>query len=183
MIEPLPNDRATVDFTDEEKRSILALRAGRLKDQPSTGAEETPFWAAEFLVGDERYALPLDALRACLPLRRVTPVPLSPPQVVGIVRFMGEILTTYSFSALLGGSGWRVDPSVLLVLDIGSEERVAVDCEQIPTPLALPALVVNRARTESDGAWAEVAIVGQPLVRVIDPAKLFLFGGKVARGG
>ena len=75
-------------------------------------------------------ALPLESLRAAVPLRMVTPVPLSPPHVIGILRFQGQILTAMSLSSLLGGRGWREDPAVLLVVDPGMGGRLlALDCQ------------------------------------------------------
>ena len=59
-----------------EVRELLARRAERLKARSDRGQEETTVWVAEFPLGEERFALPLEALRAALPLRMVTAVPL-----------------------------------------------------------------------------------------------------------
>src|SRR5262249_57706996 len=99
---------------------------------------EATFWVAEFPVGDERYAVPLQRLRGSVPLRLVTPVPLSPPHVVGILRFQGQVIAALSLAALLGGRGWRQDPAVLLVVEGPSGDLLALDCEQVPQPLAAP---------------------------------------------
>src|SRR5256885_11499923 len=99
----------------EQARALLERRAERLREKASDGAEdEAVLWAAEFLVGEDSYALPLDALRAAVPLRMVTGVPLSPPHVIGILRFQGQILTAMSLSSLLGGRGWRGEPAAIL---------------------------------------------------------------------
>jgi hypothetical protein len=119
---PKPKNAAPL-ITPEEEAQILELRAARLRAKPTSVADEAPFWVAEFPVGDEQYAIPLGLLRACIPLKMVTPVPLSPPHVIGVVRFQGEILSAFSMSALLEGKGWRTDPSVLLVVDQGRGSR------------------------------------------------------------
>ncbi len=88
----------------QEERELLERRAARLRDKPRAAEEESVLWAAEFPVGEDSYALPLESLRAAVPLKMVTPVPLSPPHVIGILRFQGQILTAMSLSSLLGGS-------------------------------------------------------------------------------
>ena len=107
-------------------------------------------------MGEDNYAIPLDLLRAAVPLRMVTPVPLSPPHVIGILRFQGQIVTALSLASLLGGRGWREDPAVLLVVDPGFGRLVAVDCERIPKPVGLPLKQVEDARAKATGAVAEV---------------------------
>src|SRR5207244_1724402 len=109
-------------FPDEiaqDERELLDRRAARLREKPRETEEESVLWAAEFPVGEDSYALPLDTLRAAVPLKMVTPVPLSPPHVIGILRFQGQILTAMSLSSLLGGRGWREAPAVLLGVDPG----------------------------------------------------------------
>src|SRR5437868_13919035 len=123
------------DLTQEE-RDLLERRAARLREKPRATEEESVLWAAEFPVGEDSYALPLEALRAAVPLRMVTPVPLSPAHVIGILRFQGQILTAMSLASLLGGRGWREDPAVLLVVDPGmGARRFALECERIRKPV------------------------------------------------
>src|SRR6202011_3917283 len=121
-----------------ELNELLARRAQRIREKPAEAEDENLLWVAEFPVGEETYALPLDTLRAAVPLKMVTPVPLSPPHVIGILRFQGQIVTALSLASLLGGRGWREDPAVLLVLDPGVGRLIALDCEQHPRPVAIP---------------------------------------------
>jgi purine-binding chemotaxis protein CheW len=164
---------------DAKTRDVLARRAARLRAPEST-TEDPVELVAEFPLGNERYAIPLSVLRAAVPLRRVTPVPLSRPHVVGILRFQGRMLTAFSMASLLGIRGWSHDPAVLLVVEAGADRLVAFDCEQIPRPvgLATPALEAARAR----GA-AEIEVVHDgAIIRVIDIARL-LDRAIGARGG
>jgi purine-binding chemotaxis protein CheW len=166
-------DPRTPEELSEEVRRLLERRAERLREKGSQAAEETILWAAEFPVGEESYALPLDALRGAVPLKMVTAVPLSPPHVVGILRFQGQVITAMSLSSLLGGRGWREDPAVLLVVDPGLGGRlVALDCERIPKPVQLPFAAVEEALSRSDGPIAEVTLPGPRLVNLIELRKL-----------
>src|SRR2546423_1164057 len=160
------------DLTQEE-RDLLERRAARLREKPRATEEESVLWAAEFPVGEDSYALPLESLRAAVPLKMVTPVPLSPPHVIGILRFQGQILTAMSLSSLLGGRGWREDPAVLLVVDPGLGGRLlALDCERIPKPVPLPHALVEEARARQAGAGAAGTRPARPPVNLLDPRPL-----------
>lgn len=174
---------------EKEVRDLLEERAKRLRglDQAESNREEAVLLVAEFPLGEERYALPLEALRAALPLRMVTPVPLSAPHVIGVLRFQGQVLAALSLASLLGGHGWRQDPAVLLVVDRGDGELCAVDCEAIPRPIGIPMGAVEAARARAEGPIIEVLFgpqTGQQqLVHLIDPARLFIRAGTGARHG
>lgn len=181
--------RTPDEAQEEEIRDLLEERAKRLRDleQSEANREEAVHLVAEFPLGEERYALPLESLRAALPLRMVTPVPLSAPHVIGVLRFQGQVLAALSLASLLGGHGWRQDPAVLLVVDRGDKELCAVDCEAIPRPIGLPVGAVEAARARAEGPILEVLFSPVPgqqqLVHLIDPPRLFSRSGTGARNG
>ena len=166
-----PHPRAEEPFAPE-LNALLERRAARVREKPSTADEESLLWVAEFRVGEDTYAIPLDMLRAAVPLRMVTPVPLSPPHVIGILRFQGQIVTALSLASLLGGRGWREDPAVLLVVDPGFGRLVALDCEQIPKPSGLPFARVVEARSRASGPVAELTLPGPRQVQLLDLRRL-----------
>ena len=155
-----------------ELSELLIRRAERIRHKPAEAGDENLLWVAEFPVGEETYALPLELLRAAVPLKMVTPVPLSPPHVIGILRFQGQIVTALSLASLLGGRGWREDPAVLLVVDPGFGRLVALDCERIPKPTGLPHAQVEEARARSTGAICEITVAGMRQVNLLDLARL-----------
>ncbi len=170
------NDKALSAYSEpsmEEIQAILERRAERLRSRREESTEETLLGVAEFPIGEERYAIPLESLRACLPLRLVTPVPLSAPHVVGVIRFQGQLISALSLSAMLDGKGWRQDPSVLLIVEPTHGHVVALDCEQIPRLISLPLHVVDRARTKGGDAVVEIALKGQRPINLIDLKLLF----------
>src|SRR2546426_11888895 len=103
-------ERRFPDDVTQEDRELLERRAARLREKPRESEEESVLWAAEFPVGEDSYALPLDTLRAAVPLKMVTPVPLSPPHVIGILRFQGQTPPPLSLPPLLGGPACPRDP-------------------------------------------------------------------------
>jgi purine-binding chemotaxis protein CheW len=160
------------DGVTVEDSLLLAMRAERLKALPSAREAEAQFWAAEFPVGPETFALPLGSLRGCIPLRMVSALPLSPPHVLGVVRFQGEIITAVSLSMLLGARGWSTDPFVLVVVRLNSGQTVALDCEQIPIQVELPPAEVERASPQQGALFAPVVVPGPRVVNLIDIERL-----------
>jgi purine-binding chemotaxis protein CheW len=157
---------------DAKAKEILERRAQRLRLAPQTVAEgPVEHHLAEFPVGEETYAIPLSAFRAVVPLRRVTPVPLARPHIVGILRFQGQIVTALSMAALLGIKGWRQDPAVLLVVDPGWGRLVAIDCEEVPRPVSIAHAALDEARAREAKAITEVVHSGH-IVHMIDLGKL-----------
>ncbi|HYO69911.1 MAG TPA: chemotaxis protein CheW [Archangium sp.] len=169
---------------DEEVRSLLDERATRLRGRVDGTADESLVLVAEFPLGEERYALPLESLRAALPLRLVTPVPLSQPHVIGVLRYQGFVLSAISLAALLGGHGWRQDPAVLLGVERGDGELCALDCEAIPRPLSLPAVAVEAARAQTEGPVIEVPVNNnRQIIHLIDLPRLFARGAGARNAG
>ncbi|MBJ6759625.1 chemotaxis protein CheW [Myxococcaceae bacterium JPH2] len=165
--------RMVEEAQEAEARDLLARRAARLRERGENTVEEAVHWIAEFPLGEERYALPLESLRAALPLRMVTPVPLSAPAVIGVLRFQGQVLSALSLASLLGGHGWRQDPAVLLVVEKGDGELCALDCEAIPRPTTLPLAAVEAARARTEGAVMEIFTSDRQLIHLIDLKRLF----------
>ena len=88
----------------QHEARLLEERAERLRSRKEA-VEDDGTWAAEFELGGERYALPLERLRACLPLKGVAPVPQARRGVVGITRWEGKVVAVFSLASLLGSVG------------------------------------------------------------------------------
>jgi purine-binding chemotaxis protein CheW len=162
----------TPDDKTAEVAAVLARRAARLRERPPAPDEDAMSWVAEFPIGDKQYGLPLETLRGTLPLRMVTPVPLAPPYVIGIVRFQGQVLTAISLSSLLGIRGWRHDPPVLLVVDAGFGHLTAVDCEEVPRATPLPVRILEEARSRGVKEMAIELVGDRRTIHFIDPARV-----------
>ncbi len=161
-----------LDLDSTAERELLERRAQRVRERPQDAVEESVLWVAEFPVGEETYAIPLEMLRAAVPLKMVTPVPLSPPHVIGILRFQGQILSALSLASILGGRGWREDPAVLLVVDPGFGRLVALDCERIPKTASYPHPLVAEARARAQSAVIELTVPGMRQVNLLDLRRL-----------
>jgi len=162
----------TWDGVTAEDALLLSMRAERLRSVPTSQEAEAQFWAAELPVGQETFALPLAALRGCIPLRLVTHLPLAPSHVLGVVPFQGEIVTAFSLSMLLGGRGWTTDPFVLVLVRLAGGQTVALDCEQIPVQVEIPRSEVDRRTLVPDAIAAPVVVPGPRVIQLIDIERL-----------
>src|SRR5882757_6351764 len=76
-----------------ETERILRARAQVLARPPSSApVPSTMLELLEFRVASERYALETRHVQGVYPLRELTPLPCTPPFVLGIVNVRGRIL-------------------------------------------------------------------------------------------
>lgn len=80
--------------TPEKSKEILRLRARALAREPKT--EEPPDQSleiVEFLLAYERYGVETLFIREVYPLKELTPLPGTPPFVLGIINVRGKMLS------------------------------------------------------------------------------------------
>jgi purine-binding chemotaxis protein CheW len=172
MTTAAPQNGHSRDVMRDDVRRLLEARAARLKARLTSKADEPTVMVAEFRIGDAQYAIPLGDFRAAVPLKLVTPVPLSPPEVIGILRYQGQVLSALSLATLLGVGGWRMDPTVLLVVEPFAGKLIGLDCEEIPKPCALPAAPLEKAKKRGAEPVVELFLPGTAPIRLIDLAAL-----------
>jgi purine-binding chemotaxis protein CheW len=79
---------------EEDRKRILRQRSRELaSDNRSTVQEEEMLSVVEFDLAGERYAVELMRVREVSLLKELTPVPCTPPFVLGIINLRGEIRT------------------------------------------------------------------------------------------
>ena len=159
---------------DRTVEAVLALRAERLR-RPLQAPEDEGHegFVAFFELGDALFAFPLETLRAIVPLRGITPVPLAPPQVLGVVRYQRQLVAAFSLPALLGDRAWRCDPELLLIVERAPGRLVAVDCAEMPRTAQLA-----QARPERGAPLVNLALRDGREVRLVDPALLGAWRGQ-----
>ena len=80
--------------TSQEEQDILRRRAQRLAQEPEAAElPEDVLEAIEFELASEHYAIPLAQVSEVSLLKELTPVPCTPPFVLGIINLRGEIRT------------------------------------------------------------------------------------------
>lgn len=105
----------------QEAKRILEARTRALAGPAETTAvgEEGPE-VVEFTLAGERYALESLWVREVAPLENLTPLPCTPPFVLGIVNLRGEILSVVDLGKFFGlPEEALTDRNRLLVLECG----------------------------------------------------------------
>jgi len=74
-------------------RRILRERALKLAREPEPEESAPRLELVEFLLSGERYAIESGFIREVYPLKELTPLPCTPPFVLGIVNIRGKILS------------------------------------------------------------------------------------------
>lgn len=78
----------------EEKRKILKARAQLLAQEPKQALEpEDTIEVVEFVLAYEKYGIESSHVREVYPLKELTPLPCTPPFVLGVINVRGQILS------------------------------------------------------------------------------------------
>lgn len=88
---PIPFDTRN---PEDATQAILRARARELAREPEREAATEEFLrVVEFLLAHERYAVESVYIREVYPLKELTPLPCTPPFILGIINVRGQILT------------------------------------------------------------------------------------------
>jgi purine-binding chemotaxis protein CheW len=80
--------------TCEEKKNILKTRAKALAQEPKEKETvEKYVEVVEFLLSYEKYAIESSYVREIYPLKNLTPLPCTPPFILGIINAHGQIIS------------------------------------------------------------------------------------------
>lgn len=117
-------------LSPEKEKEILKARARALAREPrreETGGENLE--VLEFLLGYENYAIEMRWVRETLPLRDLTPVPCTPPFVLGLINARGRILSVIDVKKFfdLPEKGLTDLNKVIILQDGGMEFGILAD--------------------------------------------------------
>jgi len=117
-------------ITDKEKEKILMARtkalAREVKEEESAAEYLT---VAEFMLANERYGIELNNIVEVYPLKDLTPMPCTPPFVLGIFNVRGQIQTIIDIKKLfdLPDKGLTDLNKVIIVHARGMEAGILAD--------------------------------------------------------
>ncbi len=111
-------------LNQEEKDRTLKTRAAALAKKEKKAHEgETYLEVVEFMLAHERYALELTYIREVHPLKDFTPLPGTPPFVLGIINFRGEIISIIDLKKIFELSDQGLtDLNRVIILNSGEME-------------------------------------------------------------
>jgi purine-binding chemotaxis protein CheW len=167
---------------DADNERILRERAQALARPPSSApAPSTMLELLEFRVGSERYALEIRHVQDVHPLRDLTPLPCTPPFVLGIVNVRGRILPVLDLKKFfeLPEQGLTDLHRIILVqgndLDFGLLADVIVGVHSVPTGGLQPALpTFTGIRADYLKGIGEGGLVVLDLDRILSDPKIII---------
>ncbi|MEW6127410.1 MAG: chemotaxis protein CheW [Acidobacteriota bacterium] len=93
---------ANLSASAAQKKKILDERARALAMEAEPDALVEELEVLEFVLAYERYAVESAYIREVVPFQGLTPLPCTPPFVVGIVQARGQILSVINIKKFLG---------------------------------------------------------------------------------
>lgn len=86
----------------KEAEALLLKRAEAFSAVAEEATEEVFIEVVEFRLAAERYAFESSMVREVVPISELTPVPCTPPFVLGIINLRGQILSVIDIKKLFG---------------------------------------------------------------------------------
>jgi purine-binding chemotaxis protein CheW len=120
----------TTSTWDPATEALLKRRAEQLARQPQATDLGDDVEVLVCRLGSERYAIDTGTLRSVQWAHSVTPVPCTPPYVMGIVSVRGEIVTVLDLGTMLGltSTPGEATPHAVLLLGLpGLRAGLVVD--------------------------------------------------------
>jgi purine-binding chemotaxis protein CheW len=140
--------------TPDEKKNILKSRAKLLAQAPEQATAEASLEVVEFLLAHEHYGIESSYVKEVYPLKEVTPVPCTPPFVLGIINLRGQILSVIDFKKFFNLPDQKVERHKVIVAHTGEMELgILVDAvlgvRTFPAGQIQPALFTSSGVAES----------------------------------
>jgi purine-binding chemotaxis protein CheW len=143
------------DLKPEQRRAILAARALALADEGTASAVGDHLQIIEFSLAHERYGFEYRFVREVYPLRDYTPLPGTPPFILGLVNVRGRLLSILDLKQLYDlPSPGLTDLNKLILLESG-DMHLAVLADAVLGVRSVPALTLHRTLPTLAGLRAE----------------------------
>ena len=110
------------------------------------------------IIGEERFGLPIDCVRTVFRSTAITPVPLAPSRMIGLINLRGHVVTAICMHTSLGLPRPRTEPSLIVAIEYRGEGfALAVDNvgdvhevgEDLRVPVPTTISPIRRALTEA----------------------------------
>ena len=123
-------DTLNRSLTPAQEKDILKARARALAREPLPAAAESELLELlEFSLADETYGVETVYVRETRPLRDITPVPCTPPYVLGLINVRGRIISVIDIKRFfdLPGKGLTDLNKVIIMHDGEMEFGILAD--------------------------------------------------------
>lgn len=157
----------------QERDAILRSRALALAEPPVSETESSGFEVLEFRLANESFGIESSHVREVYPLKEFTPLPGTPPFVLGITSVRGKIFSIFDLRVFLGmPAQGGASTSQVIIVQSGDME-VAIPVNEIVGVCSLRSQEVRPtlpALTGESAAYLQ-GVTGERLV-LLDVVKL-----------
>ncbi len=117
------------DLDPEAKKRLLQERARLLAQEPTPAATGEVLVLVEFTLGAAHYGVDSTLVREVYPLKDYTPLPGTPPFILGLMNVRGQIISITDLSPLFGlpDRGLRNANQVIILKNATREFAILVD--------------------------------------------------------
>ena len=147
----------------------------------STVASDTS--TAEFVtvtVDGQMFGIPVLSVQDVLGPQKITKIPLSPPEIAGVLNLRGRIVTAIDLRRRLGLDPADRKQSMSIVVDHHGE-LYSLLIDEVGEVLSAPADAFEHNPPTMEGRWREVSIgifrLQDRLLVILDVERLLTFGG------
>jgi purine-binding chemotaxis protein CheW len=151
-----------------------ALELAAAPDRDREAGEVTTL--VVFRLGDDRYAVPITAVREILRVGRVTPLSTAPAFVHGVINLRGVVLAVLDLRVFFGIEAGQAGGAARIVVAEGGGMSVGILVEQIEEIVDLPAAEVKpplpSAKGLAEDYVAGIAAPGGRMIVLLDLDKV-----------
>lgn len=161
-------------LTQERINAILRNRAKILGREPAETDTERKFLELiTFRLADEIYAIELRFIREVYPLKELTPVPCTPPFVIGIVNIRGQIISVIDLKEFFRLPGKTIGERDKLIVIHDEQMEFGIQADSILGACRLAESELQESLPTLDGIREEFlkGVTGDYLI-VLDGRKL-----------
>ena len=116
----------------EEAAAVTAPSPDRQPAEAAASAQEAQeIEMLSFLLGDEEYAVMVDAVKEVLKTRDLTPVPNSPDYVLGVMALRGPVLPVIDLCKRLGLPPGKKDEKTRIIVVSVNEEDAGIQVDRV----------------------------------------------------
>ncbi|HUT74841.1 MAG TPA: chemotaxis protein CheW [Armatimonadota bacterium] len=156
----------------QQANQAVIERAERLRAEHRAAERKSEMLTlVTFRLGRETYALAAHQVRGVITRQTVVPIPSTPPHLLGITNFRGEILPVFDLTVLLGLGTAPTAPDYLLIARPGPD-TAALGCDSCPEVVQIAADEIKPPVSASAAPDARYlrgqALVAGGMLRVLD---------------
>jgi purine-binding chemotaxis protein CheW len=163
---------ARVERSPAEIERILRQRAARLAAPLAPATPAATSALVVFRLAGERYGLHATQVVSVAPLRDLTPVPCTPPVVLGVINHHGRILPVLDLRPLLALAAVAPTEGSRVVVVDTSTTRVGLLAESLDGIVSVPRDSLTAPSAPAQTAGSLVRAVTPDMVAVLDTEAL-----------